>query len=604
MTDGALNLDFRHVLAASPALLVVVTPDFRVIEASNAYLSATHKERESIVGRSLFEAFPERPDDPNATDRIGIQESLRTVLKTRRSHRIGPVRYDVERPGGGFEERYWILKSSPVLGSEDEVQAIVHQAEEVTNEIILQRREAAILESITDAFFALDKDWRFTYVNSQAHQVLGREPGDLTGKTLWEEYPGLLGSEFEAMYRRTAEERVPHSLTDYYPDHQRWYEVHAYPGIPDGLTVYFRNASDRILADQALRKSEERFRTLGDRAPVLIWTADASGQATWFNRPWLEFTGRTMEQELGYGWTQGMHPEDLALSRQAFAGQPKEQDRYTLLYRLRRHDGEYRWIREHGVPLVAADGAFEGYVGSCFDVTDQIQVQAELEARVAERTRELEDAVRESESFNYSVAHDLRAPLRAIASTSRILMDDLGPTLSAEHRDWLERQVRNANRLGQLIDELLRLSRLARVDVKRELVDITEKARSVASEIGGGRTVEVQEGMTANCDRALVRTVFENLIGNALKFSPSDSVVSVGETDGVFWVRDRGVGFDMQYAAKLFLPFERLVTEAQFPGTGIGLANVERIVRRHGGRIWAESVQGEGATFFFTLGES
>ncbi|RYG23322.1 PAS domain S-box protein [bacterium] len=602
MTQQGQNLDFRHVLAASPALLVVVTPEFRVIEASDAYLSATHRDRTSVIGRSLFEVFPERPGDPDATDQVSIQRSLLTVVRTREPHRIGPLRYDVERANGAFEERYWILKSAPILDAAGEVTAIVHQAEEVTNEVMLERREAAILESITDAFFALDRDWRFTYVNAQAQQILGREAGELDSRIIWDEFPGLLGSEFESMYRLTAADRVPHSLTDFYPDHQRWYEVHAFPGVPDGITVYFRNVTDRVLADQALRSSEERFRKLADRAPVLIWTADAEGKATWFNRPWLQFTGRTMEEELGYGWSQSMHPEDLTLSRQSFAGQPREQDRYALLYRLRRHDGEYRWIREHGVPIFGSDGSFEGYIGSCFDVTDQIQVQAELEARVAERTRELEEAVRESESFNYSIAHDLRAPLRAIASTSRILMDDLGETLSEEHRDWLARQVRNANRLGQLIDELLRLSRLARVDVNREAIDLTEKVRSVVGEIGGGRKVEIQEGMIANCDRALVRTVIENLVGNALKFSPTDSTVRVGETNGVFWVRDEGVGFDMQYAPKLFLPFERLVTEAQFPGTGIGLANVERIIRRHGGRIWAESEPGKGATFYFTLG--
>ncbi|RYG34989.1 histidine kinase, partial [bacterium] len=136
----------------------------------------------------------------------------------------------------------------------------------------------------------------------------------------------------------------------------------------------------------------------------------------------------------------------------------------------------------------------------------------------------------------------------------------------------------------------------------REAIDMTAKAYSVAAELDPTRSVEVAEGMRASGDRNLVRTVLQNLIGNAFKFSPVDSVVTVGQTDDVFWVRDRGIGFDMAYAPKIFLPFERLVTEGEFEGTGIGLANVERIVKRHNGRVWAESEPGHGATFYFTLG--
>lgn len=235
------------------------------------------------------------------------------------------------------------------------------------------------------------------------------------------------------------------------------------------------------------------------------------------------------------------------------------------------------------------------------------QANETLEAKVWKRTEELEQAVREAEGFNYSISHDLRSPLRAMAATASILLEEAGPELSDEHREMLVRQADNSKRLGRLIDELLRLSRLSRVPVSRERLDMTAKSRGVIDEYralgdANGCRFEIQEGMTAQGDPGLVRTILHNLIGNACKFSPPGGTVRLGEKDGVFWVHDEGIGFDMQFAPKIFLPFERLVSEAQFPGTGIGLANVKRIVERHHGRVWAESAPGQGATFYFTLG--
>lgn len=235
----------------------------------------------------------------------------------------------------------------------------------------------------------------------------------------------------------------------------------------------------------------------------------------------------------------------------------------------------------------------------------------DLEMKIQERTQDLATAIREAESFNYAIAHDLRAPLRAIVATSRILQEDMVETLGHTHREMLSRQAHNATRLGVLIDQLLSLSRLARVEVQRGTFDMTALTREIVSELQragmmNSCTVEVQEGMTASGDARLVRMALTNLLENACKFSPKGGRIAVEslEKSGerIFAVRDEGIGFDMQYAHKLFLPFERLVLETDFPGTGIGLANVERVIRRHGGRVWAESKLGEGATFSFTLG--
>lgn len=237
-------------------------------------------------------------------------------------------------------------------------------------------------------------------------------------------------------------------------------------------------------------------------------------------------------------------------------------------------------------------------------------LKGDLERRVAERTRELLDANEEMEGFTYSIAHDLRTPLRAIASTSHILLEEASEDLSAEHQELLHRQAVNAVKLGRLMDALLKFSRLSRSEFVRTPIDLTSLAREVVSELEAGRAsgrceFHIQPEMNANGDPRLVRLVLSNLLENACKFSPDGGRVWIRDEETahetVFSVRDEGVGFDMRYVHKLFLPFNRLVADHEFPGTGIGLANVQRIVQRHGGRAWAESSPGQGATFFFTL---
>jgi signal transduction histidine kinase len=233
----------------------------------------------------------------------------------------------------------------------------------------------------------------------------------------------------------------------------------------------------------------------------------------------------------------------------------------------------------------------------------------ELEARVRSRTAELEASNKELESFSYSVSHDLRAPLRAVDGYARMLEEDYGGKLDDEGRRLLG-VVRDASvRMGQLIDDLLAFSRLGRQEPQRRPLDMTALAREVAGELNGAglARVEIAALPAASADAALLRQVWVNLVGNALKYSGKrpDARIEIGgrEAEGeyAYWVRDNGVGFDPRYADKLFGVFQRLHRAEEFPGTGVGLAIVQRVVTRHGGRVWAESVLGEGACFYFSL---
>jgi light-regulated signal transduction histidine kinase (bacteriophytochrome) len=236
----------------------------------------------------------------------------------------------------------------------------------------------------------------------------------------------------------------------------------------------------------------------------------------------------------------------------------------------------------------------------------------ELEQRVLDRTEQLQLANKELESFAYSVSHDLRAPLRALDGFSQAILEDYVGRIDNQGQDYLQRIRAAAQRMGQLIDDMLKLSRLTRGELLQQSIDLTALAHEVVEELkksDAGRSVDVviAHGLTATGDARLVRVVLVNLFGNAWKFTGPQAGprIEMGQVqvDGqqAFFIKDNGVGFDPQHAGKLFGAFQRLHTASEFPGTGVGLATVQRIVHRHGGRIWAESAVGKGATFFFTM---
>jgi light-regulated signal transduction histidine kinase (bacteriophytochrome) len=242
------------------------------------------------------------------------------------------------------------------------------------------------------------------------------------------------------------------------------------------------------------------------------------------------------------------------------------------------------------------------------DITDRKNAEDELR----QRTAELEASNKELEAFSYSVSHDLRAPLRSITGFSAVLLEDYGEKLDKEGQQYLRKIQDSGELMGQLMDDLLKLSRVTRSDLRMEKLDLSGMARETISDLEATEPkrkvkVTIAPNMTAEGDKNLLSLVLQNLLGNAWKFTGKtvEPRIEIGviEDKGkqAFFVRDNGSGFDMVYANKLFQPFQRLHKASEFAGTGIGLATVQRIIRRHGGEVWAEGKVGQGATFYFTL---
>jgi len=371
---------------------------------------------------------------------------------------------------------------------------------------------------------------------------------------------------------------------------------------------------------QRLRETEDRFKVMADASPVMLWMSAVDSNCYFFNQPWLDFTGRTLEQEVGAGWAEGVHFEDFQHCLDTYLDHFNARRPFRMRYRLRRHDGQYRWLLDTGVPRYSPDGTFMGFVGSCIDIQEMVEanealanLNATLERRVEERTAQLADANRELEQFASSVSHDLRAPLRQIAGYAELIRKEL--PAEAVH-GTLERYLgflsEAAQHAQELVRDVLEFSRVTAAGLHPQRVAIASLVGEVQRMLPTDhRSLPVRWEIGAlpevTGDPTLLRLVFQNLLENALNFTGrrSEAVIRVSHAqrggEHVFSVADNGIGFDPSQAHRLFQPFQRLHSQEEYSGSGIGLANVARIVKRHGGRVWAEGKPGEGAAFHFTL---
>lgn len=613
---------FRATADDAPVAIWETNADHVGTFASRGWQELTGQDPAEAIGAGWL--LMTHPDDAAMTE---------VAFRTANDRREGvDFDYRLRRADGAY--RWATDRGRPRFGPAGEYLGMVgvvfdidarKRAEEALRES--EERFRTLVEYLPDAI-ALNVDGRVAFCNPACVRLFGAAgPEGLIGKTLFDLHPperhDAVRVRIEA--QRAIDEPAPGVEDEVLRlDGERVPVYFQILPITDrgtrSLLVVLHDLTERKRMDAQLRHQALMIREAGELAHVGGWGFDpATGQGDWTPeafrihglppRPTI-----SVAEGLNFFCREDRPRIDAAVAAAAAHGTP-----YDLELQLDAADGARKWIRTICRPIVES-GAVVRVRGSIQDITDRKRTEEEiralnagLEQRVRDRTAELESVNRELESFSYSVSHDLRAPIRHITAFTNIVLEEYGPQLPAESRGHLEQVAAAAARMGRLVDDLLAFSRLGRQPVRRHQVDTRRLVDDCLREVlqfDEARRVETRVGDLPACngDAALLRQAWANLLSNAVKYSGKRdlAVIEVGAAPApegtAYFVRDNGVGFDMRYAHKLFGVFQRLHKTEEFKGTGIGLALVQRIVHRHGGRVWAEAEPDRGATFWFTLG--
>ena len=539
---------------------------------------------------------------PVPDDSGGVGGVLVTVFETTRQVRARSAR-EVEREG--------------LLVAEREARTEVEAA---------RVRSDAVLASIADAFYLLDRDWRFTHVNDAAEPLLQTTRDRLLGRTLWDAFPDVVGSVFEGPYREAMAAGRVTSAEAYFEPLGTWFDVRTYPWT-GGVMVHFRDVGarkaaeaerERLLADaEAARReaeaawvarteSERQFRTLADAIPTLAWTARPDGHIDWYNARWYEYTGTTPEQMEGWGWQSVHDPAELPWILDRWrtgiaTGEPVE-----MTFPLRGADGRFRPFLTRIVPLRDADGRVLRWFGTNTDVS------AERAAREA-----AEAANRAKSEFLAVMSHELRTPLNAIGGYAELMEMGIRGPVTPQQREDLGRIQRSQRHLLGLVNEVLNYAKLETGAVRYDVADVV-----VAEALAGAEGLVAPQARTkglalaaAECpadlavraDAEKLRQVLVNLLSNAVKFTePGGRIAVACAADGArvrIAVRDTGVGIAADQFGRIFEPFVQVRAGLTRPheGAGLGLAISRDLARGMAGDLTVESEIGVGSTFTVTL---
>jgi PAS domain S-box-containing protein len=386
-------------------------------------------------------------------------------------------------------------------------------------------------------------------------------------------------------------------------------------GGKDYLLGVFRDITDRKRAEEAERYSRKELDRLFEVSPEMISIIGFDGRFKRLNPAWEKALGYPIDTMLSTQFIEYVHPDDIEATNAEAAKLAIGERTIRFENRYRCTDGSYRWLAWSVIPVIEEKLLY----AVARDITEHKMAEeeirklnTELEDRVVLRTAQLEASNKELEAFTYSVSHDLRAPLRHVSGYVELLTNRFQSTLAEKGLHYLDSIADSVHQMGLLIDDLLQFSRTGRAEMRRSDSDMNEIVQEVVKSLSKDnpdRTIEWTAGKLPSvvCDRSMLRLVWVNLLSNAVKFTRvrEKALIEIGATveakEVIFFIRDNGVGFDMQYAQKLFGVFQRMHPTEEFEGTGIGLANVHRIVTRHGGRTWAEAELGKGATFYFSI---
>ncbi|MGA3040552.1 MAG: PAS domain S-box protein [Bryobacteraceae bacterium] len=631
----AAYLELATVHASAPVLLLVVDEALRVRKANDLAVQFTGQNVSDVLGlgpggvigclNAL--ADPRGCGHGPACAECVIRAAVTDTLRNGTTHR--GVEAWVALSAEGREKTVCLQVSTVPMQLEGTGGTALICAQDITErkqaEIELReqrdalQRQAELIDLSHDAIVAADPSRVITRWNTGAQEMYGWTEAEAVGKIMHDLFQTSAGTAIAAIdqtLRRAGRwegelEHVRRDGTRLTVDSRQVLQRDS-QGNPAGILEINRDITERKQARNQLVEAHRRTTAILESISDAFNTFDREWRYTYVNAAATRILHKSREELLGANlwelWPDAADsPFGKAIRRAVAENVPTAVEAFYP-------EPLNAWLEVRSYPSPEGLAQFFTDVTKRKQAEDEIRrLNTDLEQRVRDRTAQLEVANQELETFAYSVSHDLRAPLRGIDGWSQALVEDHGSQLNAEARHYLGRVRSEAQRMGQLIDDLLRLSRVTRAPLERDSVDITAVARSIADNLGeihADRRIEfvIQPGMTASGDARLLEVALTNLLNNATKFTGkrAEARIELGRTEQngqpAFFVRDNGAGFDMAYARSLFGPFQRLHRAAEFPGNGIGLATVQRIVHRHGGRVWAEAAVDRGATFYFTLG--
>lgn len=633
---------FRDLVAQWPIPMVVLKGPEHVIDiVNNAMLKRWKKPAEILVGKRLADVFPDK----------GLQSYITLLDKVYATGKPYQETDSVSfiQDGDSPHTTYVDFEYVPLLGPDEKIAGVIATVHDVTERVEARHKiensslhfRNLIMQSPVPKAILRGKNHVVEMANDALlKKIWKREEDEVVGKALLEVFPELaeqsyaeiLDSVYNTGERWTENEaelmiKGSNDTEQFYVDFEFAPLIEADKTI-SGIKITAIDVTEKVRARLKIEESEKKFRLLADSMPQHIWTADAQGTLNYFNRSLLEYSGLPQEQIPEGGWLQIVHPDDMQSSVTAWGKALLTGEDFLLEHRFRKYTGEYRWQLSRALPQRDEDGNIQMWVGSSTDIQEQKTFSEELEKEVNERTKELEQKNSELEqmnkelqSFAYISSHDLQEPLRKIQTFSTFLLKSEHDNLTDRGKEHFRRMQLAAERMQLLIDDLLAYSRTSNAEKKFEQTEFSKIVEDVKDDLNEEivrkkATIEVTENCTVDVIPFQFRQLLQNLIANALKFvapgrAPHITISCKREKGAALKhealrsgndylhirVADNGIGFEQEYSNKIFELFQRLHGRSEYPGTGIGLAIVKKIVENHNGIITAYGVPGEGATF-------